>query len=74
MNLIAEKQAGELAIRRMSQKARDFYATTSPLEVREYDHGNGTMYACRGVLNKDNMTFNKLEHLFEVFADEFKEV
>ena len=62
----SEKVAGELAVRRMSQKAREFYNGTDPLAVYEYDADNGKRYAYSGAIGEDeDLTFEELQEVFE---------
>lgn len=70
-----EKTAGEMAVRRMSEKAQEFYNASEPLEVYEYD-GNDEepLYAYVGAWGeKDGMTFDELEKTLEELADELTE-
>lgn len=70
---ISEKRAGEMAVRRMSDKAQDFYNGTDPLAVYEYedededeDEEPVKLYAIRGCIgDRDGMTFDELGKLFE---------
>ena len=61
------KTAGELAIRRMTEKAQQGYYDTDPLDVFEYETEQGTRYA---VKNSDgittwNFTFEGLQDYLE---------
>lgn len=66
------KAAGELAARRLSKTAWDIYCGTDPLEVHEYDDDNGDecLYALRGMLNEDSLTFEDLNRILESYAAE----
>lgn len=71
----SEKRAGEMAIRRMSKKAQEFYNGTDPLEVFEYEDSESgvLLYAYSGCLGDDQgMTFEQLQSDFEAMYDEFK--
>lgn len=61
------KAAGEMAIRRMTEKAQQGYYDTDPLDVFEYETETGTRYA---VKNSDgittwNFTFEDLQDYLE---------
>lgn len=67
-----EKVNGEMAVRSLSQKARDFYSG-SDIGVYEYkNYQDVTMYAVDGALGyHDGMTFDELGKFLEAYADEF---
>lgn len=73
---ISEKRAGEMTVGRMCDKAQDFYSGTDPLAVYEYEDEDENenpikMYAIRGCIgDRDGMTFDELEKLFEGLHDE----
>lgn len=68
---VSEKRAGEMAVRRMSDKAKEFYNGTSPLDVYEYtdvdkNDEDITLYAISGTLGEhQGMMFDELEEFFE---------
>lgn len=68
------KANGELAVRRMSDKARKYYNETDPLEVYEYEADGATLYT----VNEwgewtEGMTFESLEADFEAGQDAIEE-
>lgn len=71
-----EKRAGEMAVRRMRDKAQKFYSETDPLAVYEYEDEDENeepvkLCAIRGCIgDRDGMTFEQLEKLFEGLHDE----
>lgn len=68
---ITEKSAGEMAVRRMSDKAQEFYSGADPLNVYEYEQDEKTLYAYDGLLGESfDMTFEELEKEFESLQDE----
>lgn len=75
---MSEKRAGEMAVRRMSEKAQEFYNGADPLSVYEYDDEDENeepvkMYAIGGFLgDKDRMTLEELEELFISLQDEIE--
>ena len=70
----AEKVAGELAVRNLSRKAKDFYYGTSPLTVCEYETDNGKRYSYSGAIGEDeDLTFEELEETFENLLGEEEE-
>ena len=67
-----QKQAGELAVRSMSDKAQAFYSATDPLRVYEYDTDNGKRYSYdfgkgSGII-REGMEFDELQAEFEALA------
>ena len=66
------KRNGELAARRLSATAWELYCDTDPLEIHEYDDANGDayLYALRGTLNEDGLTFEDLNRILESYAAE----
>lgn len=52
-----EKVAGEQAVRKMSEKAQEFYSQTDPLNVYEYDSDGTKKYAYTGVFEADGLSF-----------------
>ncbi|MBQ9887266.1 MAG: hypothetical protein IJM37_10495 [Lachnospiraceae bacterium] len=63
------KAAGELACRSLSSKAYSFYCNTAPLAV--YEVGlRWKHYYIRGVINKDYISFEEMQELFEELADD----
>lgn len=68
---ISEKRAGEMAVRKMSDKAQNFYSGTDPLNVYEYEQDEKALYAYDGCLGETSgMTFEELEKEFESLQDE----
>ena len=68
------KADGELAIRRMSDKARAYYNGTDTLEVYEYEADGATLYT----VNEwgewtEGMTFEALEAYLEAGQDAIEE-
>lgn len=60
------KADGELAVRRMSDKAQRFYNGTDPLEVYEYEADGATLYAVHDADGwTEGYTFEALEKDFE---------
>lgn len=67
----SQKIAGEMACRDLSQKALDFYTTTDPLKVYEYEADEGKRYAYTGAIgDKDGLTFEELQEIFEEWHDD----
>ena len=64
------KVAGELAVRKMSDKARAFYNDTDQLVLYEhYDDEGVARYSVRGFVRFDDLTFDEMEHTFEEIHD-----
>lgn len=71
---ISEKANGEMAIRRMSEEAREFYDGTDPLYVYEYVDDGETFYAYKsGFGCASGLTFDELQETFEEFYRIYKE-
>ena len=65
------KADGELAVRRLSEKARLFYDQTDPLSVYEYERDDKLMYAFDGCFGPvRDISFEELNEYFESFYDE----
>lgn len=71
---LAEKTAGEFAVRRFSEKAAKFYSETDPLHVYEYETADGKRYAYTGIFGDvDGLTFEELEKTFEEIQQDFED-
>lgn len=72
---ISMKSAGELACRRLSEKAQTVYNESQPFDVFEYENFEGEkVYAYTGVFGaKDGMTFEELEEDLEDLYDALAE-
>lgn len=68
-----QKINGELATRRLSAKAKEFYNGSDPLDVYEILTAEGIRYDVRGFLELDSVTFEEMEETFEALYDEFQE-
>jgi hypothetical protein len=62
----SEKINGELAIRKLSEKAQKFYSETDPLDVYERE-GKYFVRGCIG--DSDDLTIDELNELFESEVD-----
>ena len=69
MRTSKEKAAAEMAIRSMSDKAREAYAGLSPFEVYEYDTPDGKRYDTTYAIARDGLTFEELQELLEDMAE-----
>ena len=71
---IENKVNGELAIRGMSDKAKNFYNESDPIEVYEYDDESGNkLYAYDGAFGySEGLTFQELQNCFEDMQDDFE--
>ena len=69
------KAAGEMAVREMSDKAREFYDNTDPFNVYEYtDWEDTTWYAYDGCFGKEwGLTFDQMQTYLEAMCDEVAE-
>ena len=66
-----KKIDGELACRRLSEKAKKFYDGTDPLDVFEYQDDNGDKrYAIRGIIDAFNLSFEELDKMFSDLCDQ----
>ena len=68
------KADGELAVRRMGEKARKYYNDTDPLDVYEYEADGATLYT----VNEwgewaEGLTFEEVEADFEAGQDDIEE-
>lgn len=65
------KVAGELAVRGLSEKAKEIYYTTDPLNVYKYENlVNGTRYGYDGCFGEKNgLTIYELEAELEDMWD-----
>ena len=62
---IYAKGQGELAIRRLSKEAQEYYYGTSPLEVYEVEDENGEKrYDVTGADEAYGLTFEELDEMF----------
>lgn len=70
------KVAGEMAVRQMSDKARDFYDNADPFNVYEYtDWDDNTLYACDGCFGtKVDLSFEQIRQFMEDMYDTLEEV
>lgn len=61
-----EMANGELAVRRMSEKARKVYDETDPASVIEYDYGDEKRYFVDiGGYSRSGLTFEEAEEFLE---------
>lgn len=61
-----EKSRGELAIRRMGEKAQTVYSETDPVTVAEYSNGEETLYFVDIAGNScGGLTFEEAEQFLE---------
>lgn len=68
------KADGELAVRRMSEKARKYYNDTDPLDVYEYEADGATLYTVDEWGNyTEGLTFEALEAYLEAGQDAIEE-
>lgn len=69
------KVNGELAMRKMSDKAIEFYSGTDPFNVYEYeDENNQPLYGYDGCFGEKNgMTFEELQQELEELYDAMNE-
>ena len=65
---------GEIAARSLSEKARDFYVDTDPLNVYEYEDADGMkLYAYDGCFGSaEGLTFEELQRVFEDMQDDLE--
>ena len=70
----AMKRAGEMAMRRMSEKAQKIYNETDPLYIYEYEKDERVLYAAEGAFGEEeDMTFGELQDWLEDLCDEMAE-
>lgn len=68
------KANGELAVRRMSEKAKQYYNGTDPLDVYEYEADGATLYTVYEWGKwTEGLTFEALEAYLEAGQDAIEE-
>ena len=68
-----EKNNGEFAVRRLSDKARGVYNGTDPMSIFELDTDDGIRYDVRGLYDADSLTFDELQEFLEGIQDALDE-
>lgn len=69
-----EMANGELAVRRMSEKARKVYDETDPISVIEYDYGDEKRYFVDIAEDRrSGLTFEEAEEFLESYDLEYEE-
>ena len=67
---VKEELNGENAARSLSKKAFDAYSGISPLSVYEKETEEGKRYFMDGALEYSNLTFEKMQEIFEAMYDD----
>lgn len=69
-----EKDGGEFAVRRLSQKAQDiYYGVGGDLGIFEIETDDGIRYDTRGIIDLQKVTFEELQAAIEDYADQIEE-